>query len=228
MKLLLTNDDGIEAEGLAALEQAARRFGEVTVTAPDRCWSCGGHGVTTDDVLSYAAHDANRHRIGGTPADCVRLALARIKPDADWVLAGINHGGNLGIDVYHSGTVAAAREAVFHGRRAIAISQYHRRSQPIDWRRSARWATEMLRRLFELPYEPGTLWNVNFPLIEPGASDPEIVFCPLELGPLPLSFREEENGWRYDGLYHERVRGHGTDVDLCFAGRITVTQLRLA
>ena len=77
--------------------------------------------------------------IDGTPADCVRVGLAKLTPDVAWVLSGMNHGGNLGADVYHSGTVAAVREAALHGRPGIAISQYRKRNVEIDWERARRW-----------------------------------------------------------------------------------------
>src|SRR5262245_1031781 len=113
MKLLLTNDDGIEADGLRALLSAVRGLGEPVVVAPVGPQSGVSHAVTTDApvrVESRGGHFA----VHGTPADCIRVGLHRLCPDAGVVLSGINHGGNLGADVYYSGTVAAVREAVLH------------------------------------------------------------------------------------------------------------------
>src|SRR6516162_8079498 len=107
MKFLLTNDDGIDAEGLAALAEAAAPLGTIVCVAPDSHHSGCGHRVTTDRPLRVRPLGDNRWSLDGTPADCVRVALAHVAPDVDWVLSGVNHGSNLGVDVFHSGTVAA-------------------------------------------------------------------------------------------------------------------------
>jgi len=226
MKLLLTNDDGIDAEGLAALAQAAAPLGTAIWVAPDSHHSGCGHRVTTDRPLKLRQLDASRWSLDGTPADCVRVALAHAAPDVDWVLSGINHGGNLGVDVFHSGTVAAVREAALHGKPAIALSHYRRRgAEGTDWPRVAGWARQVLALLLDRPIQPGTFWNVNLPHPLAGADEPRIVFCPLEAGPLPLCFRSEGDLLHYSGNYHERHRQPGTDVDVCFSGHIAVTQL---
>jgi 5'-nucleotidase len=227
MKLLLTNDDGIEAPGLAALAEAARRLGEPVVVAPVAGHSGCGHRVTTDEELTIVEHDPGRFAIEGTPADSVRVALHTLVPDADWVLAGINAGGNLGVDVWHSGTVAAVREAVLHGKRGIALSQYRRRDREFDWPRATAWTVPVLRELLARPLEPGTFWNVNLPNLDPGAAMPAVVFCPLNPHPLPLSYRREGDRLRYDGNYHDRRRDAGSDVAVCFGGQIAATLIRL-
>ena len=137
IKILLTNDDGIDAPGLEALAVAAACLGgEAVVVAPAEPHSGCGHRVTTGRPLRVDELAPGRFCVHGTPADCVRLALARLAPDIGLVLAGINAGGNLGADIHHSGTVAAAREAALHGRVAVAASHYHRRVNlpdvPID------------------------------------------------------------------------------------------------
>src|SRR2546421_8158247 len=121
MKLLLTNDDGIDALGLAALAEVAAAHGTLTWVAPHAHLSGCGHRVTTSEPIKLMNKGVQRWAIDGTPADCVRVALAKLAPDVAWVLSGMNHGGNLGADVYISGTVAAVREAALHGRRAIAF-----------------------------------------------------------------------------------------------------------
>ena len=227
MRLLLTNDDGIDAPGLAALEAAARGLGEPVVAAPACGHSGCGHRVTTDEAFGVARRGPGRFAVDGTPADCVRVALHDLAPEAGWVLAGVNAGGNLGADVWVSGTVAAAREAVLHGRPGVALSQYRRKGVPFDWDRSAAWAGAVLRDLLSRPWEPGTLWNVNLPHLGPDAPDPAVVFCRLNPHPLPLSFRREGDRLRYDGDYHGRRHEPGTDVAVCFGGAIAVTLLRL-
>jgi 5'-nucleotidase len=227
MNLLLTNDDGIDADGLAALADAAASLGSVSWVAPDSHYSGCGHRVTTDRAIRLCGRGAARWAIDGTPADCARVALAHLTPDVDWVLAGINHGGNLGADVFHSGTVAAVREAALHGKPGIALSQYRRRGSEVDWTQAARWARHVLEMLLERPCPAATFWNVNLPHPEPGAPEPEVVFCPLESGPLPLAFRADGDSLFYTGNYHERRRQPGSDVDVCFSGNIAVTRLAL-
>lgn len=227
MKFLLTNDDGIDAPGLQALDAAASRLGELVVVAPLSALSGCSHRVTTDEPLRIEQRATNQYAIAGTPADCVRLGLLQIAPDAAWVLSGINRGGNLGADVHYSGTVAAVREAVLHGWPGIALSQYQKRGWTIDWGRAADWAVPLLRNLLDRPCDAGTFWNVNLPHLEPDAPDPEVVFCPLDPTPLPLSYRHENGLWHYNGDYHGRRRQPGADVEVCFGGKIAATAIRL-
>jgi 5'-nucleotidase len=227
MKFLLTNDDGIDAPGLAALADAAAPLGALTWVAPDCHLSGCGHRVTTDGPIRLARRDEDRWAVGGTPADCVRVALVHVAPDVDWVLSGINHGGNLGADVFHSGTVAAVREAALHGRPGVAVSQYRKRDLDFDWARSARWVRDVLARLLRRPHEPATFWNVNLPHLPADAPDPDVVFCALDAGPLPLAFRADGDALHYAGNYHQRERRQGGDVDVCFAGNIAVTRVAL-
>ena len=126
MKILVTNDDGIDAQGIFHLERIAREVGEVVVVAPRDHYSGCSHQMTFEGQLDSRRVAAGRYWVDGFPADCVRIGLSHLCADADVVLSGINHGGNLGLDNYLSGTVAAAREATFFGLPAIAISQYHR------------------------------------------------------------------------------------------------------
>lgn len=227
MKLILSNDDGIDAPGLAALEAAARLLGEPVIFAPTDALSGCSHRVTTDRPFRVWARGENRFAVEGTPADCVRVALHRCGGESAWVLSGINAGGNLGADVHHSGTVAAVREAVLHGVPGIALSHYIRRGLALDWARAAELVVPLLRKLLAEPWKPGSFWNINLPHGEPGAPAPEVVTCPLDPAPLPLSFREEGEHLHYNGDYHGRRRVPGSDVDVCFSGKIAVTRVSL-
>jgi 5'-nucleotidase len=227
MKLLLTNDDGIGAAGLEALFAAAVTLGDPVVVAPIDAHSGCGHRVTTGQGMRIEPRGSGRFTVSGTPSDCVRLALHQITPDADWVLSGVNHGANLGADVHHSGTVAAVREAALHGKPAVAISQYLIKEALLDWRCATAWIVPILRDLFARPHHAATFWNINLPQLESAAPDPEVVYCRLDPSPLPLDFRQEGELWHYAGDYRNRRRKSGTDVDVCFGGKIAVTRLSL-
>jgi 5'-nucleotidase len=228
MNLLLTNDDGIDAQGLEALLTAARTLGDPVVVAPAGPQSGVSHAVTWHEGVRIEPRGDKRYAVHGTPADCTRLGLLRLVPDAKWVLSGINHGANLGADVHYSGTVAAVREAVLHGWPGVAVSQYRQAGVAFDWKRAARWVIPVLTDLLAKPIEPGLFYNVNLPLLPSGAADPEVVWCPLDPKPLPLNYRhDEETGLFYAGDYRLRHQTPGADVDVCFGGHIAITAVRL-
>jgi 5'/3'-nucleotidase len=225
MVFLLTNDDGIDAPGLEALAAAVADLRACVWIAPHAPQSGCSNRVTTEDPLRVEQRGADRWAVEGTPADCVRLALAQLAPHVKCVLSGINHGGNLGADVHHSGTVAAVREAALHGIPGIALSQYRKRGHDVDWRRASRWLRPIIHDLLHRPWSPGTFWNVNLPHLAAETPDPDVVVCPLDPNPLPISYRAEDGQWHYNGNYHERARRPGSDVDVCFGGRIAASLL---
>lgn len=227
MKFLLTNDDGIDAPGLELLRAVAAERGEPVVVAPDRHLSGCGHCVVVDRELLLTEAGPGRFALDGMPGDCTRIGLLHVRPGADWVLSGVNDGGNLGIDTYLSGTVAAAREAALFGRPAIAFSQYRRDRGEKDWSPLVPHLGRTLDLLLGTPPGPGTIWNVNFPAVEDLCDATRIVRCPLESGHLPVRYETAGNRFRYRGVYAERSRRPGSDVDVCFSGHIAVTRLRL-
>ena len=226
-RLLLTNDDGIGAPGLEALRLAIAPLGSARVIAPSGPQSGCGHAVTTHQPIDFSIRDDGQVAIGGTPADCVRLALARLESAPDWEISGINAGGNLGVDVYHSGTVAAAREAAIRGVRAISISHYIRKGVPLDWNRAGSLARQVISFLLEQPTEPLTFWNVNLPHLEPLDPDPEWKFCPVDPSPLPLDYDWDGERVIYSGVYSQRPRRSESDISVCFSGSIAVSLIRI-
>lgn len=225
MTLILTNDDGIDAPGIQALQAAIA--GKGIIVAPKQQYSGCGHQVTTGKPIHLEKRSYKAYAVGGTPADCTRLALTQISPETKWVLSGINAGGNLGIDVYISGTVAAVREAAIHGVGGIAVSHWIKRPLVIDWELAARWTTKVIEVLWQRSLPAGCFWNVNLPHLEPGSPEPEIIFCAPSTQPLPLDYRIEGEWYHYQGEYAKRERSAGTDVDVCFSGNIAVTLLKL-
>ena len=223
MKLLLTNDDGFDAPGIAALAVATRGIGTAQIIAPVGPQSGCGHRVTTHAPVRVIGCGDGHFAVDGTPADCVLLGLNHLSGPVDWVVSGINAGGNLGIDTHHSGTVAAVRQAVFHGIKGVAVSQYIARGRSIDWDRAAQWTARVLRELFSRPIPPETFWNVNLPHPGPDVEEPGIVYCQVDPSPQLIVYREESGGWVYSGDYQGRPRRPGWDIDVCFGGRISVS-----
>jgi 5'-nucleotidase len=227
VKLILTNDDGIDAPGIETLGKILQGLGSLTVVAPELPNSGIGHRVTTQSSIRIDAVGKNRFRIAGTPADCSRIALTQIAPDADWLFAGINRGGNLGADVYMSGTVAAAREAALLGFRAISVSHYVAKDRELDWDLAARRVTPLLHRLLADGLPPRHFWNVNLPHPDGSDIDLSVVFCALDTEPHGVRYHKDGNRFIYAGDYHSRPRQPGRDVDVCFSGNIAVTCIPL-
>ncbi|HWO40886.1 MAG TPA: 5'/3'-nucleotidase SurE [Candidatus Eisenbacteria bacterium] len=162
MRILVSNDDGIYSPGLAALGEIAARFGDVRIVAPDVEQSSAGHAITASRPLSYKRTrigDFEAYRVNGTPADCVALG-AHHWEKVDIVLSGINLGSNLGNAIWHSGTLAAAKQAVLLGLRGIALSLQLTRDEP-DFDTLKPCVERVLSVL--LPDPELTLVNVNFP-----------------------------------------------------------------
>lgn len=171
MKILIANDDGIYSPGIAALAKIALRFGEVRIVAPDVEQSSMGHAITHSRPLSYKKspivfEGIEAFRVNGTPADCVALGL-HMYPDTEIVLSGINMGPNLGNSMWHSGTLAAAKQAVLLGVRGIALSTPVGKSEP-DFEGLDPFVEECLAIL--LKDRTLGLYNVNFPRKPKGTS----------------------------------------------------------
>jgi len=169
MKILITNDDGIYSPGIAALAKIALRFGDVRVVAPDVEQSSMGHAITHSRPLSYKKSPVtfegiDAFRVNGTPADCVALGL-HMYPDTEVVLSGINMGPNLGNSMWHSGTLAAAKQAVLLGVKGIALSTPVGKSEP-DFESLDSYIKQTLDLLLQNT-ELG-LYNVNFPMVPTG------------------------------------------------------------
>lgn len=164
MNLLITNDDGIDSEGIAVLARAATAFGKVTVVAPAAQCSAMSHKITIHGTLvmekvDFPVEGVDAYRLTGTPADCVKAALDTGVLVPDVVLSGINKGYNVGFDVVYSGTVGAAMEALLNGIPAIALSKHHVGS----FANAEACLHEILDELLKSPCLPNEIWNVNFP-----------------------------------------------------------------
>lgn len=171
MRILLTNDDGIHARGINALITELSSIAEIYVVAPDRERSGTGHSITVFEPIKVSRVKLPGSRagwiVGGTPVDCVKLAVARlISEEIDLVVSGINHGPNLGTDVLYSGTVSAAAEGVIMGVPSIAVS-LNSFSKNMDFDFAARFINKAVKTVMKKGMQKDTLLNINIPLLPP-------------------------------------------------------------
>lgn len=226
MKIVLTNDDGIDAPGIEALRKSLSEIGEVVIVAPEHGQSGISHRVTMREPIKIREIDNNRFMVSGTPADCTRLALKKIAPDADIVFSGINFGANLGTDVYVSGTVAAAREAAFMGKRGIALSQYIAEGKKPIWEKSSASASMLMDFILGINLSHDCFLNINLPYQE-DHEIPEPRFCDPDKTPYRLDFVEMEEGFVLSDVIHTRPRKPGFDIDVCFSGYASVSMIKV-
>ncbi len=162
--ILLTNDDGIEAEGLRSLEDVLKELAHIVVVAPDQERSAVSHGLTLRTPLAATEIEPDHYLLNGTPADCVIYALRHMFIQfPDLVISGINHGANLGDDIMYSGTVAAAREASAHGVPALALSQAYD-EKPIRFKGAVEYSRDLVAALLHNGLGGEICLNVNFPV----------------------------------------------------------------
>jgi 5'-nucleotidase len=241
LRVLLTNDDGIEAEGLQALRRALLGVDDVelVVIAPDGNRSAFARMITTRRPLLVEEVDMGDGTVGyatdGTPVDCVRLAqlglIEGFEPDV--IVSGINHGANLGDDISYSGTVAAALEGIIMGIPAIAVSQQSARGEmdfrlgeQFDFAVAADFVARIVEELDDVPLPEGTLLNINVPAAHPSGVAVTRLGKRIYRDELKLE-REEEHRRRYwiygsDPGFHDEP---GTDLAAVAAGRIAVTPI---
>ncbi len=171
MKILLTNDDGILAPGIAAMYRALAPLGEVHVVAPESGQSAAAHAITVQKPIAVSRiHVHNEfygHSVDGRPVDCVKLGIQELigaRPDV--VVSGINDGANVSINVLYSGTVAAAADGAFFGIPSFAVSMAH--GEELDFDRAARIALVLIRAFLDRGLTGGQLININIPRLEGG------------------------------------------------------------
>jgi 5'-nucleotidase len=237
MRILLTNDDGINAPGLAVLERIAARFSDdVWVCAPAEEQSGAGHSLTLTRPVRLKQHDARRFSVAGTPTDAVTMALKKLLPaPPDLILSGVNRGANLGDDVTYSGTVSAAFEGALAGIRSIALSQVYTRegmADTVPFDVAEFWGEKAIAPLLELPFAPRTLVNINFPPIPVAAvKGIKVVrqgFHDYARGSIVEG--KDPRGYPYFwfGLHGaEETPGHQTDLEAIADGYVSVTPLQL-
>lgn len=236
MRILITNDDGIHAEGLAVLERIARQLSDdVWIVAPETDQSGFAHSLTLSEPLRLRKISDRHYALRGTPTDCVIMGMRKVmggKPDL--VLSGVNAGANLADDVTYSGTIAAAIEGTLQGVRSIALSQAYRKEDGkkiIPWETAEAHAIGVIRKLLGLELPAGTLLNVNFPACAPDEVEGvEVTSQGKTDFDLAVDERNDGRGFPYYWLYFaSRIGRHaeGTDLNAIKTNRISVTPLKL-
>lgn len=200
MKILVSNDDGIDSPGIYALAKALQEVGEVTVVAPLKEQSAVGHGITMMIPLRVIKYNKNGEFFGyavdGTPADCIKIGIRNIMKDIpDLVVSGINHGSNTAINIIYSGTVSAAREAAIMDVPSIAISVTNHAAQNFEYAGKVAKMLTLKMRVNDLP--KGTLLNVNVPDL------PEEQIAGVKL--------TKQGKSKWDDIYEQRQDPYGRD-----------------
>jgi 5'-nucleotidase len=236
MRILLTNDDGIHAPGMAVLERIARALSDdITIVAPNSERSGAGRSLTLTRPLRLRQLGEKRFAVAGTPTDAVMMALARVMKDAppELILSGVNRGANLGEDVSYSGTVSAAMEGALAGIPSIALSQVYAREGAglnVSFAAAEAWGEKVLRPLIDAPWAPRSLYNINFPAREPDqVLGIRVVPQGLrDYGQTEILQRTDPRGFDY---YWIKLAGmpstpaHSTDLEAAADGWVTVTPL---
>lgn len=234
MRILITNDDGIEAPGLAVLEKVARTISDdVFIVAPETDQSGLSHSLTLGDPLRLRELGERRFALRGTPSDCVIMATRRIIGERpDLVLSGVNAGQNTADDVTYSGTVAGAIEGTLIGIPSIALSQnYDESGGAISWAPAEAFAAVAIKRLLDFGFPQGILYNINFPGLPPERiSGIEVTHQGRLIHSLYLDERTDPRGNKYFWLGYRRRQSErvpGTDLFAIDSGAVSVTPLRL-
>lgn len=230
MRILLTNDDGIAAPGLSALREALARLGEVTVVAPSRELSGCAHSITLNvPVVVEEQIDERTYVLGGSPADCVKIAvLALLGERPDLVVSGINLGANVGVNVLYSGTVAAALEGAIFDIPSVAVSLLWS-SEP-NFTVAAAMATDIIEQALTNGLPAGVVLNLNLQAktAKEIAGVKVAPQCPIELGEAYRNHTEADGRAAYTLIYGEQKPHIPPDSDwaLLQAGYVTITPLR--
>jgi 5'-nucleotidase len=237
MRILLTNDDGINAPGLYVLEKiAAQLSDDIWICAPSEEQSGAGHSLTLTRPVRLRQHAERRFSVTGTPTDSVTMGLRKVLPGPpDLILSGVNRGANMGDDVTYSGTVSAAFEGALAGIRSIALSQVYSKEglgDGVSFAAAEEWGAKVLRPLLDQPFAPRTLVNVNFPAIAADAVKGIRVvrqgFHDYARGSVVEGMDPRGFPYFWFGLHGiEHTPGHATDLEAIAEGYISVTPLQL-
>jgi 5'-nucleotidase len=237
MRILITNDDGINSPGLQALERVARTLSDdIWVVAPELDQSGLSHSLSLSDPLRLRKVGEKHYAVRGTPSDCVIMAVRRLLADKkpDLILSGINSGANMAEDVTYSGTVAGAIEGTMLGVKSIAVSQaytYHDDQRVVPWETAEARGPEIIRKLLDFGFPDGVFYNLNFPNCAPDDVRGIAVTRQGKLAhALHIDERRDGRNLPYYWLVYRRAptaAGPGSDVEAVEKNVISLTPLRI-
>ncbi len=237
MRILITNDDGINSPGLTVLERIARHFSDdIWVVAPELDQSGLAHSLSLNDPLRLRKISDKHYAVRGTPSDCVIMAIRRLLAEGkpDLVLSGVNSGANMAEDLTYSGTVAGAIEGTLLGVRSIAVSQaytYHEDERVVPWETAETHAPDIIRKVLDFGFPDGVLYNLNFPNCAPDEVGGVAVTNQGKLAhALHIDERRDGRNLPYYWLMYRRsetVPGPGSDVEAVEKRLISITPLRI-
>lgn len=238
MIIMLTNDDGYEAPGLRAAYEALKDCGTVHVVAPRGERSSCSHAITTGRPISVErlsmAPFGTVCAVDGTPADCVRLAYAGlIDAPIDLVVSGVNRGANAGVDIFYSGTIAAAREAALLGIASIAVSQATRKGVEIDWPAVSAITSTLVKELVEEKLPRPGFWSINYPAPLPADPEKHVQRVGVAEQSWPIRFErgqvpgDSPMQFQYAAPYWERGVTQHSDYTVIRDGGIAVSAIPL-
>jgi 5'-nucleotidase len=226
--ILLTNDDGYQAEGLRALAEALAGFATVSIVAPSREQSGTAQSLTLRTPIVCHNVKEREWAIDGTPADCVIVALHKLLPEKpDMVISGINHGANLGENVYYSGTVGAAREGALHHIPSVAISLCSKKTEA-KFENSGRVARAAAEMILKEGLQDQVLLNVNVP--EPWDGEVKFTRQSQKITRNQLTEGKDPRGRSYFWLFEQKIDKDvepDTDYGAIFSGAVSITPLHL-
>ncbi len=234
MRILITNDDGIDAPGLKVLERIARQLSDdVWTVAPATEQSGAGRSLSLTNPLRLHDHGKQRFAVTGTPTDCVMMALRKVldgRPDL--ILSGVNRGANIAEDITYSGTIAAAMEGTLLGVPSIALSQVGAASDTIIWETAEQHGPGVIRRLLKTGWARDVLININFPNVQPDEVNGihAVPHGRRDQGDITIDERVDGRGIPYYWLGLRRQKSMpppGTDIGTVWRSGISVTPISL-
>lgn len=233
-RVLLTNDDGIDAPGMAVLEQIAAELAhEVWVVAPEHDQSGQSHAISLHHALRVSERGGRRFGVSGTPGDCAAMGICHLMKDAppELVLSGVNRGLNLGMETVFSGTVGGAMTAMMLGVPALALSQSFRDRNSVPWDTARGLGVETVRKLLAIGWNKSCVLNINFPPVPPTEVGPMTLARQGEgmVAGMHVETRIDPRGMAYHWLNFKRGeirQSPETDYSAMRAGKLVVTPLR--
>jgi 5'-nucleotidase len=233
-RVMLTNDDGIDAPGMAVMEEIAARIAhEVWVIAPEHDQSGQSHAISLHHALRVSARGPRRFGVTGTPGDCAAMGLCHLMKDAppQLVLSGVNRGLNLGMETVFSGTVGGAMTAMMLGVPALALSQAFKDRNNVPWDTARTLAPETIRALLAVGWGKNAVLNINFPPIPAAEAGPPTLARQGEgaVAGMHVETRTDPRGMSYHWLNFKRGelrQGPESDYSAMRAGKIVITPLR--